>query len=384
MNRQLGEACSLHYQLRISDFGLRIGDASRIRNRRAHRGFTLLEMVLAMAVTSVILLGIGSAMLIAGRAMPDAHSPAADSVAGADAIEQMVAELQYAVSINQRSARMIEFTVADRNGDGTPEVIHYEWSGVTGDSLTRQYNAGTAAEVLSNIQDFTLSYDLQTISTQIPQGNESAETLLIGYNSSSYYSDYTVKNDAWYSEYFRPVLPANTVSWKVTRVRFYAMQSGGATGQTKVQLQTPTVGGLPSGIVLEEKSLQESGLWLLYLLQELTYTQVSGLSPQQGLCLVFGWASGDDGSCKLLGQNQGVTASNLALLKSTNKAVTWSSLPGQSLLFWVYGTVTTAGTPQIQNTYYLNGVGIRLKTGTDDRATVQTSVRIVNKPEVTQ
>jgi hypothetical protein len=46
--------------------------------------------------------------------------------------------------------------------------------------------------------------------------------------------------------------------------------------------------------------------------------------------------------------------------------------------------VTTAGTPQIQNRYYLKAVGIRLKAGTDDQATVQTSVRILNQPEVTQ
>ncbi len=343
-----------------------------------------------MAVTSILMLGVGSAMLIAGRALPDAHSPAVESVAGADAIEPIVAELQYAVAINQRSARMIEFTVADRNGDGAPEVIRYEWSGTAGAPLTRKYNAGAAVNVLSHLREFSLSYDLQTISTEIPQGNESAETLLIGYNSSEHYANYSIKQGdtqgELYSEYVRPVLPATAVSWKVTRVRFYAMQSGTFnSGQTKVQLQTPTIGGLPSGVVLEEKTFQESTLWpLFYLTQEMTYTRVSGLSPQQGLYLVFRWASGSDGACKLLGQSEDVTAPNLALFKSLDKAVSWSPCAGESLLFSVYGTVTTTGTPQIQNTYYLNAVGIRLTTGTDAQATVQTSVRTINRPEVTQ
>jgi hypothetical protein len=340
-------------------------------------------MVLALGVTSVILLGIGSAMLLAGRAMPDVHGPTVESLAGAEAIEPIVAELQYAVAINQRTTRMIEFTVADRNGDGTPEVIRYEWSGVAGDPLARTYNRGTSVQVLSDIREFGLSYDLQTISKEVPQGNESAETILIGYDSSSDYSDYAIKDTEWYSEYFRPVLPADAVGWKVTRVRFYAKQAGAFGGETKVQLQTPTVGGLPSGIVLEEKTLQESLLPLLYLVQEMTYTQVCGLSPQRGLCLVFRWQS-DAEACKLLGQNKNVTAANVTLAKSTDGSVSWSVLPSQSLLFSVYGTVTTAGTPQIQNTYYLTAVGIRLRAGTDNQATVQTSARTINRPEVTQ
>ncbi len=350
-----------------------------------HRhGLTLLETVAALAVTSIILLGIGSAMLLAGRALPDARSATAQTVAGTEALELVVTELRYAITINQRSARMIEFTVADRSGDTTPEVIRYEWSGTAGDPLTRRYNGGTAVEVLANVRDFSLTYDLQTISTQIPQANESAETLLIGYDSSKDYADYPIKELELYSEYFRPTLPGNAVSWKVTRVRFQAKQAGLLGGETRAQLQLLTAGGLPSGVVLDEGTFYENLLPLLYLVQEVTYTQASGLSPQQGLCLVFRWISGGDGSCKLLGQDKNVSAANIALLKSTDRTVSWSSLAAQSLLFSVYGTVTTAGTPQIQNRYYLNAVTIRLKAGTDDQATVQTGVRMLNQPEVSQ
>jgi hypothetical protein len=349
-----------------------------------HRdGLSLLETVTALAVTSTILLGIGSAMLLAGRALPDTRSPTAQTVAGAEALESVVAELRYAVAINQRAARLIEFTVADRSGDTTPEVIRYEWSGTAGDPLTRRYNAGASVDVLADVREFSLTYDLQTISTEILQTNESAETLLIGYDCSLDYADYSIKELEWYSEYFRPTLPVDAVSWKVTRVRFTAKQAGSLGGETRIQLRTPTAGGLPSGIVLEEKTFYESILPLLYLVQEVTYTQVSGLSPQQGLCLVFRWQA-DAEACKLLGRNKNVAAADIALLKSTDKGVSWTSLAAQSLLFSVYGTVTTAGTPQIQNRYYLNALTVRLKAGADDQATVQTSVRMLNQPEVSQ
>ena len=84
-----------------------------------------------------------------------------------------------------------------------------------------------------------------------------------------------------------------------------------------------------------------------------------------------------------LGTDQGRDRNGqLSLVKTTNRGASWSSLSGQSLLFSVYGTVTTTGTPQIQNTYYLNAVEIRLRAGNDGQSLVQTAVRILNRPEV--
>jgi len=353
------------------------------RTRPRSGGFTLLELVVSAGVMSVIMLGLASTMLIAGRALPQAESAAAATTAAADAAGQMIAELRYATAVNERSATMIEFTVSDRNGNQLPEVIRYEWSGSAGAPLTRRYNGGTAVDVLSDVREFCLSYDTETISEELPQTNESSETLLISYTSSMDYCDYSIKQGQWYGEYFRPALPADAISWKVTRVKFYAKQAGGIGGLTKVQLQTPTTGHLPSGIVLAERNFYESILPLLYLQYELSFEEVSGLSPQQGLCLVFRWAS-DAEACKLLGQNKNVTATNLSLARSTNQGITWLQLSGQSLLFSVYGTVTTAGAPQIQDTHYVDAVHIQLRAGNDSQSIVQTAARVLNRPEVSQ
>lgn len=346
-------------------------------------GFTLLELTVSAAVMSVILLALGSTMLIAGRALPQARSVTSSTLAAAEAADRIAAELRYATAVNRRSAPLIEFTVPDRNGDKVPETIRYEWSGAAGAPLTRQYNAGSSVEVLPDVREFDLSYETEAISREVPQGNESPETLLVEYTSTTDYFDYSIKSGQWFAQYFLPTLPSDTLGWKVTRVRFQGMQAGDAAGETRIQLQQPTVGGVPSGIVLEEKTLYESSLPLSYQPYEVAFENVSGLASDRGICLVFKWVS-DAEACRLLGQDKNVAGANLSLGKSTDNGASWSTLAAQSLLFSVYGTVTTAGTPQIQNTYYLDAVRIRLRAGDDSSSLVQTAARMCNRPEVSQ
>ena len=62
-----------------------------------------------------------------------------------------ICELNYALSFTERPVNVVEFTVADRDGDESPEFIRYAWSGTPGDPLTRQYNGGTIAELVRDV-----------------------------------------------------------------------------------------------------------------------------------------------------------------------------------------------------------------------------------------
>jgi len=347
------------------------------------KAFTLVELVVSAAITTVIMLTITSSIILATRALPDASSPPKTVITASESAEQIAAELQYAISINSRSAKMIEFTVADRNGDNVPETIRYEWSGTAGQPLTRRYNSGTVLNILDAVQEFNLSYNLETVSSQVTPGNESSETLLMSYDSNQSLGDYTILDNQWYGQYFFPSLPVGTIKWKVTRVEFYAKVNGLTTGQCLVQLQLPTTGKLPSGLVFEQKTLYESTLLTTYTKQQFSFSNVSNLSPDKGLCLVFQWIS-DTYACNIRGRTSGAGTSDRYVVKSTSDGATWSALSSQSLLFWIYGTVTTAGTPQTQSRYYLKSAEIKLRTGSDQQLGVLTNARIINKPEVSQ
>jgi len=346
-------------------------------------GFTLVEMVVSVTMMAVILFGLGSAMLIAGRALPQANSPVGGGIAAAQALERMTAELQYAVKVSRYAAHAVEFAVADRDGNDVAETICYEWSGTSGDPLTRRYNTGDSVDVLPNVQEFDLAYELASVTSETPSGNESSESTLAAHDATSDLHDYPIKDTEWYAQYFLPALPQDAVSWRVSRVLIQAKQDGSTDGEARVQLQLPTAGDLPSGVVVEEKTLLESTLLSGYMEHEFTFSHGGSLSPEEGVWIVIRWIAHGT-ACKMRGRDKNVTASNLALAKSTNRGASWSTLTAQSLLFSVYGTVTTASEPQIQTNYYLDGVEIELRAGHDDQSAVQTGVRILNRPEVTQ
>ena len=343
------------------------------------RGLTLVEMTVSLVIIGVILLGLGSTMLVASKAMP--VGPAHGILLGAEAAERISAELPYAVSVSYRSLHAVEFTVADRNGDAVPETIRYEWSGVVGNPLTRRYNGGAAVSVLDAVETFDLMYDLDTVTTEVPQSNESGVSLLKSFQAVDDSQDYTIKSDRWYGQYFKPTLPADTVNWRVTRVEFYARYSGIATGACKVQIQSPTAGNLPSGVVLQETTLMEYTLTSNYLKQSFAFN-ADGLAPDQGLCLVFRWADGTE-ACQIQGDNNlGSPVLNSTLVKSTDLGASWSTYPTESLRYAIYGTVASPGQPQIEQTLYLSAVDVTVRAGADTTAQAVTGIRLLNRPEV--
>ena len=346
-------------------------------------GFTLIELVVCTVIASTLMIGIGSTMLVSVRALPQADSASSATLKASPIVDQLAMELQNAVTINSRSATMVDFTVADRDGDEVVETLRWEWSGTAGDPLTRQYNGATPVALLEGVQGLTLTYHVELLTEEITPQNESAETLLIRYEATENLYDPHVDYDEWLGQYFLPALPHNASSWKVTRVGFYAKASGLPVQVAKVQLRLPTAQNQPSMTVLEEKTMYENTLTSSFLLQEFNFTSVSGLSPNQGLCLVFTGSSNFD-ACLLRGQSVGAAMPDSHLVFSANQSSSWSTYNDKALLFSIYGTVTTPGLPVIESAYLLKAVDIDLRPSTHDSSSIRTGVPLLNQPRVTE
>ncbi len=351
--------------------------SSRIR----YRGFTLVEMAISMGVSSLIMVAVGSALLFAVKAMPQTDSPTQVGIRAGEIAGEFVTELQYAVTINTYSPRLVEFTVADRDGDEVPELIRWEWTGTSGAPLTRQYNGGNPITQLEDVETFDLSYGLQALSREVTPDDESGERLLLGYLPTENLGAPDVDRDEWLGQYFFPSLPHNTLSWRVTRVAFLAKISEYPLHVAKVQIRQASDQRTPGTTVLAEQSMYEWTLGHNFLKREFSFANLSGLPPEEGLCLVLTGAA-YYGACRVQSQNTGANNPGSHLVFSSNEGDSWSVYADQSLLFWVYGTVTTPGATQIESATRFTRVDVALRTGAQGDIPVQSAARLLNQPEV--
>ena len=131
-------------------------------------GFSLIELLTAMAISSVLILAIGSAITLAARALPAEDDPHLALLHGGGAVDTMQEDLEAAVHITERTATSVTLALPDRDGDGRPEVVRYAWSGTGGDPLTRRLNGGAVVPLLGDVHDLDLSFDLKTSTETYP------------------------------------------------------------------------------------------------------------------------------------------------------------------------------------------------------------------------
>lgn len=171
--------------------------AATLRRRRrpgsCRRALTLMELVLSASVTSMLLLGMMSAMLVASHALPDSGS-AADHIQNvrdaSEALNQVAADLRFSTAITPVFGALA-ITVPDRNhGAAGPETIAYAWSGKAGDPLLRSYNGGSTYELLEDLRAA-----LFTIETGIGELHAPPRVLLISKNDGTSGSEDKLRTD---------------------------------------------------------------------------------------------------------------------------------------------------------------------------------------------
>ncbi len=357
--------------------------SGRGKERLCQAGFSLAEMVAVMIIMSVLVIAMGSAMVLASKAIPRGTDQNALVIEASRVSDQIVEELRTAKYLTERAVNAMTLTVADRNGDGLPETIRYAWSGTAGDPLTMQLNGGALITVLDNIQQFDLTYDKMTsIETYPGPIVESAESELISNDSLTNFSDTQVKNDYWLGEYFElATLPPDTISWKVKRVIFKAKQEGSVSGGTDVQLRLPTTNNLPSSTVVDQFNFLESDLTTTLQWHQVSFMNAGGLSPTQGLCLVF-TSTDTVGTSRIEYQSGSATLLNSALVDSNDQGGTWTDYADKALQFYVYGTYTAPAPDQAVTREHVSAVRIALHAGDDPNSRVETAARLLNLPEI--
>ena len=343
---------------------------------RPRAAFTLLELTVSLSITSILLLAVGSAIVLAAKAIPNAQDQTNVFLTSGKAVDGLLSELQFALGFTQRTATVVEFTVADRDGDTVDETIRYEWSGTAGDPLTRQYNGGPVVPIIDQVQDLVFLYDWHVVSELVPTEVESPEVELARYSSASNPAGFAVTKLNWIGQYFVPTgLPAPATSWKVTRVKFQARKNGVDDGVTMVQLRTADASNLPSGLILEQVPLAEASLAAGWIWETINFSNVEGIDPADGLCLVFEWISAVQAA------DIGYDPGGLGRVTTSDGGASWTS-PPDAMLYYVYGTSMSPGPSNTIYHNYLTGIRITIDTGTDASTRLETGVALLRVQEM--
>lgn len=147
---------------------------------KSRRGHTLAEMVMAMASATVLMAGLGGAVVVASRAFRPETGATYSRTNAALSEHDLLANLRLATGFTERTDKAATFTVPDRDGDGNPETLRYAWSGTTGDPLTLSYNGGAPLPVASDVRAFSLAYATQTVAgVNLPAEQTGSQILLL-------------------------------------------------------------------------------------------------------------------------------------------------------------------------------------------------------------
>ena len=303
------------------------------------------ELAVSMGIATILMGGMMSALVIASRASGSTSNDLASTLDARGCADQILAELNHAAAFTEQSPSSLAFLVPDRDGDGSPEEIRYSWSGTAGEALTREYNGGAPVIFAEAIQEFDLTY-LPRLFPIAP--TEEFATQFFAYNSSlgGSFKDCDIDHDSWCAQYFKPDLPKNTVSWRVSLVQVVLRQEN-VGRMLRIQIRTPSVRLTPTDQVLQQVSMDSSSLPEFYVTRQFKFSDPADLDPVTGACLVITQVSDSKGARARYIENGGMMPQNAHWTVTSNAGSSWSRPTShEDLECVVHGVIVTEGPPQ--------------------------------------
>jgi type II secretory pathway component PulJ len=358
-------------------------------NRRS--GHSLLELIVAMVASAVLMAGLASVMFLARQV---AYTPIASSrqLEASQVANQLSDELRAATFFVTHSSHTVEFVLADRNSDGTAERIRYDWSGTAGAPLNKTVNGGTAVAVLASVQNFQLTYNLDTRTSTLTPSSDTSEALLTSNTSANQAQQILIGSLSGSYSVAQSVpavlasAPAGATSWNVTRVDFRGSQYG--TPDANLHLQVRSCGDpydSPTSSVLGEVIIPEANITGTVAWNTATFTSpVRGLSLNRDYEVVWTGTSGESTHALNL-QYSDSAAGNVNVSSDFGASWQYNSFSGDTpiqVFYRVYGTFTKPGTPVNVSRNYINRVAVDLQTGSTIDSRVDISVPLENSPEL--
>jgi hypothetical protein len=119
---------------------------------------TLIEMVVALSLTTIVIAAATSVMFVASRALPKSADASVRATDAALALAMLEAEAQTAQAVRMR-ADGIMMRIPDRTGDLVADTVTYAWGGVAGNPLSR-HDGSTTVDIVTGVQAATFDWTM--------------------------------------------------------------------------------------------------------------------------------------------------------------------------------------------------------------------------------
>jgi hypothetical protein len=329
----------------------------------------------AIVASSFLLAGLGSVMLIA-RQVALTPSAAERRASSAQVVNTMASELRFATLILQRSDRILEFVVADRNADGAADRIKYEWSGLADDPLYKTVNDSTPAVVVDQVRKFQLDYSLSAQVTTLQSTVDSTEGALLSMTGATSTTE-TLTAANWLAQEIDPqYFPAtvgginktNATAWNVTRIAFSASSSS----PLGVELRETGAFNGPSNQLLGRVSLATANS------NEAVFSGgVRGLLLARKYAVAFR----PDSSTSVSLSSRTFSGARM-MHRSSDSSASWSLYPDRLIFGTLYGTYSAPGAAYNVTRNLVSHVRIMLQSGETSHSRIDSSIPLSNMPEL--
>jgi hypothetical protein len=368
------------------------------RTRHFRRGYSLIEMAIALPTIGILTVGMCGAVALTVRAIPQEGSMITASVEVSRAMEQFERDVRCATEVSKSNATEFEFRVPDRTGDNLPETIRYWWSGRSGSPLNRQINNGSDEVVLEQIDSLSLRY--QTVSRTIEKIEfrtfTSEPLILASFESwpsvTPTTNEFFVNAENWIGTTFQlsDAVPRDYSRLQFTQAEVYARR-GVPVGSIRIGVYRFDANLAPrlqarfgSLTTVDPFFLPTDWDWIRTTLDN----DVVATDGSRTFALVFsGTANVSPLGIRYLTSDLAPTGTHPSARWTEDEGGAWepsssADFHKNDMMFRIYGVYETVEVAKVPETkQHLQAVQVQLRSATNQYVNVDTMITTLNQPE---
>ena len=359
---------------------------TRRKHRLTRRGISFVDLVVSLPATAMLIGCLGLCIGLMMKAKTQDENLFQSSYQLTETLSRISTDLELATSIASISSDQVEFTVPDRDGDGLPEQIKYQWANAASanpNTLLWSMNGGIQTVLFEDIGGFLLTPRSTVVSGLVPCHQLSEVAILKRLDSlpDCSYKESAISASKVYAQYFIPDLNTANALWDLGKLRLMVKSAGGTQdGILRVRVTGSSLSQTPSTTIYAEIDILESSLGPNYRWLTIPIAPISRQIASTPLCVTLSSAggTGDIAYVQSFKSTSNMPA-NCSFLSSTNGGASWSNPdPSSGIRLYAYGFYDGyTGSRQ-----FLTSLDLRLVSARNSTIIAETSIRMQTQPEL--